>query len=192
MLSWLQRDRGCLQSSWQHSDRVTICSRPCSSSLQHFSTLSRLIALPLHKLERCTREGERERERIDPSDVYTCWLHLYFCWRRLGVPFIDPRGLGAVGLHLEGNICFLSGGAPDRYCSLSGARSPSKTGTADCWSNGRLGSPDTVRCTPDSPVRQLTVGSGHAPPTDCTADRWRSRPLAHWTVRCTTGQSSEL
>jgi hypothetical protein len=51
--------------------------------------------------------------RIDQSDVYTCWLRLYFSWRRLGVPFIDPRGLGAVGLHLEGNISFLSGGAPD-------------------------------------------------------------------------------
>jgi hypothetical protein len=55
----------------------------------------------------------RGRERIDPSGVYTCWLHFYLCWRRLGVPFIDPRGLGAIGLHLEGNICFLSGGAPD-------------------------------------------------------------------------------
>jgi hypothetical protein len=55
----------------------------------------------------------RGRARIDSSEVYNCWLRLYFSWRRLGVPFIDPRGLGAVGLHLKGNISFLSGGAPD-------------------------------------------------------------------------------
>jgi hypothetical protein len=47
-------------------------------------------------------------------------------------------------------------------CSLSGVRSPSKSGSADRWSNDRLGSPDTVRCRPDSPVRQLPVGPGHA------------------------------
>jgi hypothetical protein len=144
--------------------------------------------LPLHRLERYTQEGER----IDPSDVYNCWLHLCTCWRRLGVPFIDPRGLEAVGnpfgrqyLLSVGWRTGQSGAPPDRSCSLSGARSPSKSGSLDRWSNGRLGSPD-------SPVRQLTVGSGHASPADCIADRWRSRPLAHRTVRCTTGQSGEL
>jgi hypothetical protein len=55
----------------------------------------------------------RGRVRIDPSDVYYCWLHLCSSWRRLGVPFYRPKGLGAVGIHLEGNICFLSGGTPD-------------------------------------------------------------------------------
>jgi hypothetical protein len=141
----------------------------------------------------------RGRERIDPSDVYNYWLHLFFCWRFLGVPFIDPRGLGAVGIQF-GRQYLLSVGwrtgqssAPsDRSCSLSGARSPSKSDSADRWSNNHLGSPDTVRCTPDSPVRQLSVGSGHASPADRAADRWRSRPLAHRTVRCTTGQSDEL
>jgi hypothetical protein len=39
----------------------------------------------------------RGRERIDPNDVYNCWLHLCTCLRRLGVPFIAPKGLGAVG-----------------------------------------------------------------------------------------------
>jgi hypothetical protein len=151
--------------------------------------------LPLHRLERYTREGER----IDPSDVYNCWLQLCTCWRRLGVPFIDPRGLGAVGspfgrqyLLSVGWRTGQSGAPPDRSCSLSGARSSSKSGSLDRWSNGCPGSPDTVLCTPDSPVRQLTVGSGHASPADCAADRWRSRPLAHRTVRCTTGQSGEL
>jgi hypothetical protein len=98
---------------------------------------------------------------------------LVFCWRRLGVPFIDPRGLRAVGIPFGrqslpsvGWRTGQSGAPPDRSCSLSGARSPSISGSADRWSNGPLGSPD-------SPVRQLTVGSGHASPADCAADRWR-------------------
>jgi hypothetical protein len=148
--------------------------------------------LPSHKLERYTREGERER--IDLNDVYNCWLHLCLCWRHLGVPFIDPRGLGAVGIPFGRQYLLSvgwrtgqSGAPPDRSCSMSGARSPSISGSADRWSNGPFGSPDTVRCTPDSPMCQLTIGSGHPLPADCTADHWRSRPLAHRTVRCTTG-----
>jgi hypothetical protein len=118
------------------------------------------------------------------------------CWRRLEIPFIHPRGLGSVGIHFGRQYLLSvgwrtgqSGAPPDRSCSLSGARSPSKTSSADRWSNDRLGSPDTVRCTPDSPVRQLTVGLSHASPNDCAADRWRSRPLTRRTVRCTTGPS---
>jgi hypothetical protein len=106
-------------------------------------------------------------------------LHLYSCWRRLGVPFIDPRGLGAVGIHFARQYLLSvgwrtgqSGASPDRSCSLSGARSPSKSGSANHWSNGRLGSPDTVRCTSDSPVHQLSVGSGHASPANRVVDRW--------------------
>jgi hypothetical protein len=69
------------------------------------------------------------------------------------------------------------GAPPDRSCSLSGARSPSKSGSADRCSNGRLGSPDTVRCTPDSPVHQLSIGQAMrcpliALPTVGTIDRW--------------------
>jgi hypothetical protein len=79
---------------------------------------------------------------------------------------------------------------PDRSCSLSGARSPSKSGSADRWSNGPLGSPGSVRCTLDSPVRQLTVGSGHASLADCAVDRWRGRPLARRTVWCTNGSAT--
>src|SRR5688572_14003558 len=33
---------------------------------------------------------------------------------------------------------------------------------------------------------------GHASRVDCAADHWLSRPLAHRTVRCTTGQSGDL
>jgi hypothetical protein len=111
------------------------------------------------------------------------------CLRRLGVPFIVPRGLGAVGIPFGrqslpsvGWRTGQSGAPPDRSCSLSGARSPSISGSAERWSNGPLGSPDTVWCTPDILVRQLTVGSGHASPADCAADHWRGR-------RWLTGQS---
>jgi hypothetical protein len=106
------------------------------------------------------------------------------CWRRLGVPFIYPRGLGAVGnpfgrqyLLSVGWCTGQSGAPPDRSCSLSGVRSPSKTGSADRWSNGHLGSPDTVRCTPDSPVRQLPLAQAMRRPlivlpTVGVVDRW--------------------
>ena len=49
---------------------------------------------------------------------------------------------------------------------------------------GAVGAPDIVRCTPDSPVPLLTVGSCHASRADYTADRWPDRLLAHRTVRC--------
>jgi hypothetical protein len=118
---------------------------------------------------------------------------------RLGVPFIAPRQLGAVGGKLgrpslpSVEWCTGQSGAPlDSYCSLSGARLPSKLGTGDRCSSGLIGAPDTVRCTQDSPVHQLTVGAVHVSREDCAADRWRWRPLAHRTVWCTTGQSGEL
>jgi hypothetical protein len=58
---------------------------------------------------------------------------------------------------------------------LSGARSPSFSGKADRCAFGQFGAPDTVRCTPDSPVHPLTVGSGHVSPADYAADRWLGR-----------------
>jgi hypothetical protein len=95
--------------------------------------------------------------------------------------------------HLEGNTCFLSGGAPDspvHHRTLSGAQFPSKRGTDDRCSLGAVGTPDNVRCTPDSPVHtgqsgahqtvrcpHLTIGwaTRHARiarPTVGPADRW--------------------
>jgi hypothetical protein len=66
--------------------------------------------------------------RIDQSDVYTCWLYLFLCWRRLGVPFIDPTGLGAVGIPFGRQYLLSvewrtgqSGAPPDIYYSRSGA-----------------------------------------------------------------------
>jgi hypothetical protein len=118
---------------------------------------------------------------------------------RLGVSFIAPRQLGAVGGQLGRQ--FLpsvewhtgqSGAPPDNHCSLSGARFPSKSGTVDCCSSGSVGAPDTVRCTPDSPVPPADRWSCHASPADFAADRWRWRPLVHRTVRCTTEQFGEL
>jgi hypothetical protein len=112
-----------------------------------------------------TRElHTRGRVRIDPSDVYTCWLLLSLCLRRLGVPFIGTRGLGAVGTHLEGNSCL-------HHRTLSGARFPSKNGTVDGCRLEAVGAPDTVRCF------HLTVGSATrhtriARPTVGPADRW--------------------
>jgi hypothetical protein len=111
---------------------------------------------------------------------------------RLGVPFIAPRQLGAVGGQ-QGRPKLPSvrwrTGQP---LFMSGARSPSYFGADDRCRFAAVGAPNTVRCTPDSPV----------PPTD----RWRGprvarglrgrplrwRPLAHRTVRCTTRQSGEL
>jgi hypothetical protein len=111
---------------------------------------------------------------------------------RLGVPFIAPRQLRAVGGKL-GRPSLPSvewrtgqpGEPPDSYRRLSGARLPSKSGASDCCSSGLVGAPD-------SRVPQLTVGAVHVSREDCAADHWRRRPLAHRTVRCTTGQSGEL
>jgi hypothetical protein len=117
----------------------------------------------------------------------------------LGVPFIAPRQLGAVGGKLGrpslSSVEWRTGqsGAPlDSHCSLSGARFPSKSGTDDRCSSGPVGAPDTVRCTPDSPVPPADRWSCHVSPADFAADRWRWRPLAHRTVRWTTGQSADL
>jgi hypothetical protein len=48
----------------------------------------------------------------------------------------------------------------------SSARSPSISGAADRWALGSVGAPDTVRCTPDSPV--------------CPIDHWRVPRVARW------------
>ena len=66
---------------------------------------------------------------------------------------------------------------------MFGARSPSISSASDHCSSGSVGAPDTVRCTPDSPVNFSRTPSANA----------RERPLrprqpgAPDTVRCTTG-----
>jgi hypothetical protein len=90
---------------------------------------------------------------------------------RLGVPFIAPRQLGAVGGQ-QGRPSLpsvewrtgQSGAPPDNYCSLS---------SADClpnWAQTTVAASDTmahrtVRC----PLP--TIVAGHALPADCAADR---------------------
>jgi hypothetical protein len=143
-----------------------------------------------------TREiHTRGRVRIDQSDVYTCWVHLFTCLRRLEVPFIGPRGLGAVGsnpgrriLPSVGWHTGQSGAPPDTVrCPISfqnwrsrPLQSWSRWRTGHCpVHTGQSGAHRTVRCT------HLTVGSATrhtriARPTVGPADRWL------------TGQSGEL
>jgi hypothetical protein len=124
---------------------------------------------------------------------------------RLGVPFIAPRQLGAVGGILGKQILpsvgwrtGQSGAPPDSPCScpvrdlLPFLAHPT---VADSWQLAHWtlsGAHRTVRCTPDSPVPPADRWRAHASRADCAADRWRSRPLDHRTVRCTTGQSREF
>jgi hypothetical protein len=56
-------------------------------------------------------------------------------------------------------------------------RSPSKNSIVDCCKNGAVGAPDTVQCTPDSPVPLPTIGAPTrhariAQPTVGAVDRW--------------------
>jgi hypothetical protein len=114
---------------------------------------------------------------------------------RLGVPFIAPRQLGAVdsipGRQFLPSVDWRTGqsGAPPNTVQCGFL---SCFGAADRWRFGVVGAPDTVRCTPDSPVPPSDRWPGHASRADCAADRWLDRPWAHRTVRCTTGQSGEL
>jgi hypothetical protein len=89
---------------------------------------------------------------------------------RLGVPFIAPRQLGAVGgipgrqfLPSVGWRTGQSGAPPDIHCSWSGADLLPKM-SQPTIAIVAVGAPDTVRCTPDSPV----------PP----ADRWSGPRVA--------------
>jgi hypothetical protein len=88
----------------------------------------------------------------------------------------------------EGNSCLLSPGAPDsavHHRTLSGADFLPYLAKPIVGSLGAVGAPDTVRCTPDSPVPHTSRWLGHVSRADRAADRWPGRPLAHRTVRCT-------
>jgi hypothetical protein len=102
---------------------------------------------------------------------------------------------------------------------MSGARFLSIRRTVDRCSFGSVGAPDTVRCTPDSPVTPADRWHDHVSREDCEADRLltgqsgappdspvnyshvapllfpratSSLRMTHRTVRCTTGRSGEL
>jgi hypothetical protein len=90
---------------------------------------------------------------------------------RLGVPFIAPRQLGAIGsqqgrqfLPSVGWRTGQSGAPPDSHCSCSVRNLLpflAKSTVAETWQLAHR----IVRC----PLP--TVGAGHASPADCTADR---------------------
>ena len=104
--------------------------------------------------------------RIGSSDFYTCWLRFFTSWRRLGVPFIDPRGLGAVGLHLEGNISFLSDGAPDSPVHTGHCPVPDFFPSTAKPTVGRLGAVGA----PDSPGPPSSRWLGHVSRADRAAN----------------------
>jgi hypothetical protein len=113
---------------------------------------------------------------------------LRLCLRRLGVPFIGIRGLGAVASNPGRQILSSVGwrtGQSGAHRTLSGARFPSFYGEADRWQSWSRWRTGHVRCTPDSPVPPSSRWFGHVSHADRAADRWPGRPLAHRTVRCT-------
>jgi hypothetical protein len=112
---------------------------------------------------------------------------LVFSSMRLGVPFIAPRQLGAVEsnpgrqfLPSVGWSTGQSGVPPDMHCSVSGA---------DCF-------PKFAQLTVEDlePLAHWTLsGAPFRPLSRPRVTRGlRGRPLAHRTVRCTTGQSGEF
>jgi hypothetical protein len=124
---------------------------------------------------------------------------LVFCSMRLGVPFIAPRQLGAVGGQLGRQIlpsvewCIGQSGAPPDMNSKCPVHdllpnwAQLTVGPRVQLAHRTLsGAHRTVRCA------QSTIGAGHASPADYAADRWPRAPLAHRTVRCTTGQSGDF
>jgi hypothetical protein len=94
---------------------------------------------------------------------------------RLGVPFIAPRQLGAVesipGRQFLPSVAWRtgqSGAPPDTvWCGFL-----SYFGTADHWRFRAVGAPDTVRCTPDSPVPPSDRWLCHASHANYAADCW--------------------
>ena len=111
---------------------------------------------------------------------------------RLRVPFIAPRQLGAVGGILGRQILPSVGWRTGQSLFMSGARFPSIPGAADRCNFGLVGAPDTVRCTPDNPVPPADHWRGPHVARELRGRPLHWRPLAHRTVRCTTGQSGEL
>jgi hypothetical protein len=112
---------------------------------------------------------------------------LVYSSMRLGVPFIAPRKLGAIesipGRQFLPYVAWRtgqSGAPPDTvWCGFL-----SYFGVADHWRFGAVGAPDTVRCTPYSPVPPSDRWPDHASRADCVADRWLTgQSSAHRIVR---------
>jgi hypothetical protein len=115
---------------------------------------------------------------------------LVFCSMRLGVPFIAPRQLGAVGdqfvrpfLPSVEWCTGQSGAPPDNHCSclvhdLLPYRAYPTVAPRGWLAHRTLsGAHRIVWCT------QPAVGASHVSRVDRAADRWSLAPLAHRTVR---------
>jgi hypothetical protein len=140
---------------------------------------------------------------------------LVFSFMRLGVPFIAPRQLGSVesnpGRQFLPSVDWCTGHCPVQISFLfwhsrsltiwsrwRTGHCPVHTGQS-CAPIRPLARPRVTRGLRGRPLARPTVGSphspvlpsdrwlGHASRADCAADRWLGRPLAHRTVRCTTG-----
>jgi hypothetical protein len=98
---------------------------------------------------------------------------------------------------LEGNSCLLSGGAPDSpvhhrtspvHCPVQIAFLNWHSRPLKTWSRWRTG-----HCPVHTGHCPVHTGQSGAPIRPLAQPRvtrgLRGRPLAHWTVRCTTGQS---
>jgi hypothetical protein len=98
---------------------------------------------------------------------------------RLGLPFIAPRQLGAAGDQLGRQFL-----PSVEWCTgQSGVQSLSFFGEADHWIIGSVGTTDTIRCTPDSPVWSSDRWLSHVSPVDRAGDCWPRASLAHRIVR---------
>jgi hypothetical protein len=113
------------------------------------------------------------------------------CWRRLGVPFIDPRGLGAVGVHfgrryllsvgwrtgqsgapLDSPVHHRTGPVACPVCDLLPNRAQLTVGATVVLAHRTLfGAHQTVRCA-NYPLAQATRRPLIALPTVGAVDRW--------------------
>jgi hypothetical protein len=158
---------------------TTHTSEKVSTQTQHEEFTTRIVLKSQERLSDCVKAESRSLRMFLVS--------LVFSSMRLGVSFIAPRQLGAVGGQLGrpnlpsvGWCTEQSGAPPDSHCScpvhdlLPYLVHP----TVGPW--GRL-EHWTVRCA------QPTIAAGHASPADCAANRWRWRlldsPVHHRTVR---------
>jgi hypothetical protein len=127
--------------------------------------------LPLHKLERYTREGDRELIQM----MYTIVGCPCFLLDVPRGPFYRLKGpRSSWNPFWKAILAFCRVAHRTVRCTtgheqcLSGARSPSFSGEADRCAFRPFGAPD-------SPVHPLTVGSGHTSPVDYGVDRWLGR-----------------
>jgi hypothetical protein len=127
--------------------------------MTHMEFLTRMELKSLTQQSECTRAESGCLRML--SEFLGCSS------MRLGVPFIAPRQLGAVG----GQQGRPSGAPPDNHCRRSGADLLPFLAQMIVAAPGQLthrtlsGAHRTVRC----PLP--TVGAGHASPVDCAADR---------------------